>query len=287
MSFLSFPSIPAKLTGDVKVNPNLITTSRAFRECFIQSQLFQPFDLNFNFFIMNKNSFKSFMERVVFKGIELPEDKSFISALLKIGAVVLSVVSAVIVSVASYGSASIPAWAGAVSVISTVLATGMSMASKYLEQGMSGFVGGIPQMISNMWIGIKGTLNNLNTQIDTHFNNSAVAFLNGIKEFTGQLIEHTEPYVEIIKNSLKDVALDLKNNYEYLNYAMTSLIPSMPSLDYDLASRLEQYIISATQATNSLFMEAKMRTENEIITKIQEVDSNLYDNNVNKLDILY
>jgi len=286
LSFLSFPAIPARLTGDYKINPNLIITSNSFLPCFIQSQLFQPFDLNFNYLIMDKRSFESFLENVVFEGIEL-RDQSFVSALLKIGAIVLSVVSAIVASVASYGTASIPAWAGAVSVICTVLATGMSMASKYLEQGMSEFVGGIPQMISNMWTGIKGTLNDLNTQIDTHFNNSAVAFLNGIKEFTGQIIEHTEPYVEIIKNSLKDIALDLRDNYEYLNYAITSLIPSMPSLDYNLASRLEQYIISATQTTNGMFMEAKARAESDIISKIQEVDSNLYVNDVRKLDILY
>jgi len=288
LSFLSLPAIPATLEGDIKQIPLLLNKASNF----IQSALFQPFDLNYNYLLFTLDQFIAFRREVVFRGIELP-DNSIWAKILKIASVVISVVCAVVMTVASFGTDTIPAWAMAVTVILSVVASGLSLASQYLEGGVSELPAGIAQAVAGLWSTLKGNLTGLADKLNIHFNNSALAFLNGIEEKMGVVIDRVEPYINVIRDSLADIGLNLQDNYQYLNTYLKGLIPNFPTLDSSIARELQNYLVSnpALQGTNQAWMEVQERVKADIISKITEVDSNLVSQTgkqaITKLDILY
>jgi hypothetical protein len=287
--FLSPPAIPALSTGDL--HPPFLLLNKSNN--FMQSSFFQPFDVNYNYLTFTLDDFRNF--GVYFPGIELP-DTSQLVAILNVASKIIAVVSAVVMTVVSLGADTVPAWAIAVTTILTAVASGLNMASQYLEGGAVALPEGIAQAVAGLWGGIKGNLTGLADKLNIHFNNSALVFLNGIEEKMGVVIDRVEPYINAIRDSLADIGLNLQDNYQYLNTYLKGLIPNFPTLDASIARELQNYLVSnpALQGTNQAWMEAQLRTKDDIVSRIRQVDDNLISttllpnkNAITKLDILY
>ena len=258
----------------------------SYGEQFVQSHLFQPFMTNCRFMCFSKQDFIKLKAALSYQLVPL---ESQVAQVLRIVSIVVSVIASLVTTIVSFGSASAPAWAGTVSVIVMALTTGLNLASQYLEGGPAAFIGPLMEGISGMWDGIKSSFQNTGQSLDIHFDKSALIFANKVKDFTGRIIAPTEPHMVTLSKILGTVGNDITGNWDVISGKLSTFLPDFPDLSISRLQTIQDEMFNnpVMQETNTMFMEAKLAAENQIRSKVNEVNSNLLGYDVSKLAMLY
>lgn len=237
---------------------------RMSKESFLFAQMLDPMMANWRHFTATSADFRMFFATYVERhAMDLFGDKNTSS--MSWLCLVLDIVSAVLAAIPVADIAG-----AALQVVSTCLRIA-SIAITTVKK-IQASKGNIGTVLSTLWDGISGAINQVDGLLETHFSDAGRIFTDWAKTKFGWAIDFYKDGERVV-DTLADVGLEIKKNYTQVSQQLKAQFPQgFPDLTSALGQEAEDYIKRYTSITFGDYDSARAQQARDTISEIEEAN---------------